>query len=221
MQFLTGQNEWLRQNCYDSLGNYLYCNSCIQSALGVSKDRLAKQCNIKCQQSQVPIADMTKAEIEKQRLSAYVLMPETLLTNGEDLWSPQLLYKLDFLMSVMEMQAKYLTPPRQLYERNFLNLLMPTHNQMDDQQTPQASQYILFQNSLQFKCLKVLLLITKKDRVDQLLANSTEFKENQGKEQYRPKVAMCPHQEDYCDTCSKVKNQDSCSTNHNELFAAI
>ena len=30
------QNEWLRQNCYDSLGNYLYCNNCIQSALGLT-----------------------------------------------------------------------------------------------------------------------------------------------------------------------------------------
>lgn len=24
---------------------------------------------------------------------------------------------------------------------------------------------------------------------------------------FRPKVVICPHQEDYCDTCSKFKNE--------------
>lgn len=52
---LVKQNEWLRSNVFNSLGNYLYCTACIRAALGVSKDRLARQHNMKCQQSQQPI----------------------------------------------------------------------------------------------------------------------------------------------------------------------
>ena len=62
---IVKQNEWLRQNCYDSLGSYLYGNSCIRCALEVSNDRLAKQRNIKRQQLQHPVINMTKAEIKK------------------------------------------------------------------------------------------------------------------------------------------------------------
>ena len=31
------QNEWLRSNVFDSLGNYLYCIACIRASFGVSK----------------------------------------------------------------------------------------------------------------------------------------------------------------------------------------
>ena len=53
---LVKQNDWLRSNVFDSLGNYLYCAACVRSALGVSKDRLARQCNIKRRQSQQPLS---------------------------------------------------------------------------------------------------------------------------------------------------------------------
>ena len=83
---IVRQNEWLRQNCFDSLGNYLYCTSYIQSALGISKDRLTKQRNIKRQQSQTPVVDMKKVEIEQKRLSDYVIMPETVEISFNKWW---------------------------------------------------------------------------------------------------------------------------------------
>jgi len=39
---ITGQNEWLRANMFDSLGNYLYYYNCIISSFGISKDRLTR-----------------------------------------------------------------------------------------------------------------------------------------------------------------------------------
>ena len=42
----------------------------------LSNDRLAKQRNIKRQQSQHPVIDMIKTEIEKECLDKYVIMPE-------------------------------------------------------------------------------------------------------------------------------------------------
>ena len=86
---LVSQNEWLRQNMFDSLGNYLYCCACIRSALGVSKDRLTRQRNIKRCQSQVPIVEMAKSEIEQQRLGAFVLMPQHLDISFNMWWRSQ------------------------------------------------------------------------------------------------------------------------------------
>lgn len=33
---LKAQNDWLRSNVFDSMGNYLYCAKCIRLALGIS-----------------------------------------------------------------------------------------------------------------------------------------------------------------------------------------
>ena len=71
---LVKQNDWLRQNLFDSLGNYLYCCTCVHAALGVSKDRLTRQRNIKRQQSQNPIVNMLKSEVEEKRLGDFVVM---------------------------------------------------------------------------------------------------------------------------------------------------
>lgn len=92
---LLKQNEWLRNNVFDSLGNYLYylyylyCAACIRASLGVSKDRLARQCNIKRQQSQQPIVEMPKSEVEEKRLGDHVVMPIGLETSFNTWWRSQ------------------------------------------------------------------------------------------------------------------------------------
>ena len=73
---LVKQNEWLRNNVYDSLGNYLFCSRCVHHALGVSYQRLSRQrSNKRCENSE-PIRSMTKAEVEEERLGKYVIMPQ-------------------------------------------------------------------------------------------------------------------------------------------------
>ena len=86
---LVKQNEWLRNNVFDSLGNYLYCAACIRASLGVSKDRLARQRNIKRQQSQQPIVEMPKSEVEEKRLGDRVVMPIGLETSFKTWWRSQ------------------------------------------------------------------------------------------------------------------------------------
>ena len=68
---------------------YLYCSACIRPGLGVSKDRLCRQCNIKRLQSQVPIVEMTKSEAEKKRLGDYVLIPAHLDLSFNKWWRSQ------------------------------------------------------------------------------------------------------------------------------------
>lgn len=86
---LVKQNEWLRSNVFDTLGNYLYCAACIRASLGVSKDRLTRQRNIKRQQSQQPIVEMPKSEVEEKRLGDRVVMPASLEVSFKTWWRSQ------------------------------------------------------------------------------------------------------------------------------------
>ena len=83
---LKGQNEWIRENCFDPMGNYLFCCSCIRASLKISKQRIAHQRAIKQQESQEPLRDVTKAEVEEQCLSAYVIMPAALEVAFKEWW---------------------------------------------------------------------------------------------------------------------------------------
>ena len=59
---LNRQNEWIRENVFDLMGNYLFCSPCIRKSLGVSPQRLCRQRAIKRKQLQEPLRNMTKAE---------------------------------------------------------------------------------------------------------------------------------------------------------------
>ena len=70
------QNEWLRENMFDALGNYLYCSPCICNAFGISSQRLARQRNVKRKLASQPVIEMKKSDVEEQSLGEYVLMPD-------------------------------------------------------------------------------------------------------------------------------------------------
>ena len=72
---LKKQNEWLRNNVFDAMGNYLFCCKCIHTALGVAYKRLAHQRSVKRAQYSEPLRTLTKGNVIEQRLSEYVVMP--------------------------------------------------------------------------------------------------------------------------------------------------
>ena len=72
---ITKQNEWLRANMFDSLGKYLYCFNCIKSSFGIARARLSHQRSIKRLESKEPVVEMTKQDVEEQRLGEFVIMP--------------------------------------------------------------------------------------------------------------------------------------------------
>ena len=86
---LVRENERLRMNIFDSLGNYLDYAKCVSSALGVSTDRLVRQRNIKHKQSQEPIVHMRKSEVKEKHLGEYVLMPTDIDTSFITWWGSQ------------------------------------------------------------------------------------------------------------------------------------
>ena len=71
---------------FDSLGNYLYSCSCIRSAFGISKQRLTRQRNIKRKEYQEPTSELTKTEVEEQRLGQYVIMPASVDSSFKNWW---------------------------------------------------------------------------------------------------------------------------------------
>lgn len=72
---LNAQNEWLRNNVFDAMGNYLFCAKCVCAAFHVSPQRIARQRAIKQNQFQSPTKELSKAHVEEQRLGKYVVMP--------------------------------------------------------------------------------------------------------------------------------------------------
>lgn len=219
---IVKQNEWLWQNCYDSLGNYLYCNSCIQSALCVSKDRLAKQRNIKRQQSQVPIVDMTKAEIEKQRLSAYVLMPEMVETAFNKWWrsmEPSATIQVRFPHERHGNAGKVSNSAKTTLQEEFLEFV-DANSQPNGRSADSSGPTIYFIPKFTTIQMPKSTVAHYEERLSRsVVGEFNRIQREQGKKQcsngsshnwlknYRPKVAICPHQEDYCDTCSKVKTK--------------
>ena len=58
--YLKKQNDWLRSNVFDTMGNYLFCCKCVHTALGVSYKRLAHQRSVKRAEYSEPLRTLTK-----------------------------------------------------------------------------------------------------------------------------------------------------------------
>ena len=69
------QNEWLRQNIFDPMGNYLFGAPCVVDSLQLSYQRLSRQRLVKRRQSQQSILEMPKSQVESESLGEYIVMP--------------------------------------------------------------------------------------------------------------------------------------------------
>lgn len=58
-----------------AMGNYLFCARCVCRAFQLSPQCLARQRAVRRAESQTAIIEMTKAQVETERLGEYVIMP--------------------------------------------------------------------------------------------------------------------------------------------------
>ena len=65
------QNEWLKANIIDSVGNYLHCFNCIVTCF---KDKITSLRKVKRQECTNPIVEITKSDVEEQRFGEFVIM---------------------------------------------------------------------------------------------------------------------------------------------------
>lgn len=74
---IKSQNEWLRANVFDSMGNYTCTAVPVSVALWASQSKeLLVKGELNESQSQHPVIEMSKTEVEEKRLGAYVVMPD-------------------------------------------------------------------------------------------------------------------------------------------------
>lgn len=214
------QNEWLKENIFDAVGNYLYCQACVRSSFSISADRLARQRRIKCQMLKNPIVKMKKSEIIDKHLGDFIVMPPCVSLSFNKWWvtvDPTTEVDVRFpherhgLAGIPSNQAK--TAVKEAF-LDFVDNNSQPNGRSEDSSGP------TFYFSPKFNTIQ-----TPKPTVahyEERLGRSVvgEFNRYQreiGKGEcsngsshnwlktYRPKVAICPHQEDYCDNCSKFK----------------
>ena len=214
------QNEWLQSNVFDSMGNYLYCCACICAAFSISKQRLARQRKIKRQQSQHPIVEMSKAQVEEKSLGKYVIMPDSEESSFKTWWQslPEL--------AVISVRYPYTRhgntgKPSNSAKATVLNDFLafvdansqpngrsgdssgPTHYFVSKFATVQAPKPGCHHYEERLK----RSVVGEFNRAQREAGRDTcsNGSSHNWLKKYRPKLSICPHQEDYCDTCSKLK----------------
>ena len=212
---INAQNDWLRENLFDPMGNYLYCAACICASLRISKQRLARQRHIKRQQSQQPLVEMTKAAVEREDLGQYVVMPSdleiafkqwwrsldsTVLVNvkypherhgnaGKPSHFAKTSVKEDFLAFVdvnsqPNGRSADSTGPTYYFLSKFSTIQAPKHGVSNYEHSLQRSLVGEFNR-------------TQAEAGKQGCSNGSSHNWLKAE---RPKHAICPHKQDYCDT---------------------
>ena len=199
------------------MGNYLFCSKCVCAAFKISKQRLSRQRRIKRASSQDPIVDMMKDRVENERLGDFVVMPTSV--------------EFPFLTWWRSLDQEHTVQVRYPYQRHGC-AGKPSHSSkqgvredalafVDANIQPNGRSADSFGRTHYFVSTFTTIQTPKKDvaHYSERLTHSVvgEFNRTQqqsGKHtcsngsasnwfrQYRPKVAICPHKLDYCDTCA-------------------
>ena len=69
-------DEWIRNNLFDGLGNYCYCQVCITEVYGIGSQRLAHQRSVKSRQCLILLLPMTNSNVICNKLEKRVVMPD-------------------------------------------------------------------------------------------------------------------------------------------------
>ena len=217
---LVRQNERLRCNIFDAVGNYLFCCKCVHHALGVSYQRLSRQRSVKRKQFVEPLCSMTKSEVESENLSQYVVMPQGCELSFMAWW------KLLESFSTVTVQypherhghaGKTSHAAKVETKTSFLNFvdLNSQPNGCSADSTSATHFFLLKFRTIQTPKVGVSSF---EERLKQSLVG--EFNHTQTELQKptisnysastwlkkeRPKYSIYPHKLDYCDTCARKK----------------
>ena len=220
---LKAQNDWLRSNVFDSMGNYLYCAKCIHIAFGISKQRLSHQRKMKQSASQEPITQLTKAEVEEKQLGEFVIMPsgcdEAFSTwwkskGSADIISVRYPHERHGLAGRVSNSAKTDTMNDFL---NFVDANSQPNGLSSDSHC--ATHYLLpkfttiqtpkntVQNYEQRLSTSLAGEFNRVQRGEQNKPTISNYSASTWLKKHRPKHAIYPHKLDYCDTCASLKNE--------------
>ena len=215
---MNAQNAWLRNHMFDGLGNYLFCARCIRATFRVSPQRLSRQRAVKRAQSESPTRELTKTEVEQQNLGAYVLMPQGCDQSFMKWWRS--------LPPTTNVTVRY---PHERHgncgrvsnsaKTSVMNDFLTFVDQNSQPNGRSADSY----GPTHYFLSKFTTIQTPKQGVcnyseraqRSVVAEFNRAQRMAGKEgcsnasasnwlhKQRPKVAICPHKQDYCDFCAK------------------
>ena len=215
---LKKQNDWIRENMFDPMGNYLFCCSCIRASLGVSRQRIARQRAIKRKQSEEPLRTMTKVEVEEDRVSEYVVMPASLDISFKEWWSS--------LLPSHEVMVRYphdrhgnagkkSNSSKSSVMESFLTFV-DANSQPNGRSADSSGPTFYFLPKFSSLQMPAKDCPQYQERVTQSVVgefNRAQRESGHGEcsngschnwlKQHRPKHSISPHKEDYCDTCTK------------------
>lgn len=221
---ITGQNEWLRANMFDSLGNYLYCYNCLISSFGISKERLTRQQKIKREEVQHPIVQMSKSDVEERRLGNYVIMPADIDTSFKKWWKtldPSVIVDLRY---PHEKHGNAFNPSHSAKTSTMEDFLqfVDMNSQPNGRSADSTGPTVYFLPKFTTIQAPKAGVGHYEERLSRsVVGEFNRIQQESGKsgcsngsshnwlKAHRPKVAICPHQEDYCDTCSRKKTDIS------------
>ena len=217
---LVAQNAWIRGNVFDPMGNYLFCHACVCNSLGVSKQRLSRQRQVKRKLFQQQEVNMSKEHVDQQKLTSFVVMPLEINICFNVWWKA--------LPDDHEVVVRY------PFERHGLAGKVSNHAKSNSKETflefvdtnsQPNGRRLDSRNPTHYFLPKFTTISAPKKNVhnyDSRLATSLvgEFNRIQIEEgsptisdfsaltwlkKERPKHAIYPHKTDYCDYCAKVK----------------
>ena len=218
---LVAQNEWIRGNLFDALGNYRYCQACISETLQVGSQRLARQRTIKRRQALIPLLPMTKSDVISNRLEEKVVMPE-----GQDNfkeWWPTLtetdIVNVHYPHESHGLARKPSNSAKVTVKEQFLQFV-DLNSQPNGRQS--SSSGALFYFLPKFTRIGAPKKSEKNylDKVQHsLLCEFNRVQEEEGRQtcsersafrwlkEDRPKHAVCPPRTDYCDRCKELNEE--------------
>lgn len=218
---LVAQNEWIRSNLFDALGNYRFCQTCITSVLEIGTQRLSHQRTIKCRQVLLPLVTMTKSDIINKHLEKAVVMPD-----GEDnfkKWWPSLvdtdIVNVRYPHESHGLARKPSNSSKKSVQEDFLQFV-DLNSQPNGRNS--SSFGALFYFLPKFSRIGEPKKSEKNynNKVRQSLIcefNRVQEEEGRGKcsdrsafrwlKQERPRHAICPPRTDYCDRCKEFQEE--------------
>ena len=217
---LVAQNAWIRGNIFDPMGNYLFCHDCVRKALGISKQRLARQRQVKRKLFKQQETTMAKKDVDTQKLTAFVVMPLEIELCFKLWWKDlpddhevvvRFPHERHGLAGKVSNHAKTATKERflEFVEENSqpngrrLDSRNPTHFFKPKFTTISAPK----KNVHNYDGRLATSLVGEFNRiqVEDGCPTISDFSATSWLKKECPKHAIYPHKADYCDTCAKVK----------------
>ena len=218
----TAQNQWLRENTIDAHGNLLFCRDCLVTCLDIHTTCIQRQrCVKQCQKKQ-PILEITKLEVEEEKLMDYVLRDDDETLTFAAWWKTldqDEIVEVQYPHDRHGLAGKVSNHSKQEVMMKFLEFV-DANSQPNGRQAGSYSAQFFFlpkftrvntprdgeKNYEEKSKASVVAEFNRAQHENGLpTCGSTAAKE--WLQKHRPKVAIHPYMTDYCDTCKYLKEQ--------------